>query len=261
MRIKMTVLQHTVRTCRRKFWIGGIAMVLACWLTGCGSGEPGEAPAGRGDGGGQVLAAQETHAPAKGGAQMPARIEVTPEELDMANEIIEANTMKLPGFMPGSTMESGPGPLNDVDQVVLLALKMRQKVGGLVPYEDFAPVLQKIEGSDWNKNAAAKFWAWYREVTLKADEPWTVREGFESYIQMKYTAKMRLQNRQLEANVAAEEAWRRAVESQRQFNEGIAAREEKGRLDREFYLQKWDLEWQAAQEAYKIWRDSLPWGN
>ena len=88
------------------------------------------------------------------------------QDVTMANAVIAENTLTL--SLPGmGTSVDGPGPLTEVDRLVLLALKFHHQRKALVPFGEFRQRLEGLETRERFRQVAEEFWAWYREATKK----------------------------------------------------------------------------------------------
>ena len=179
----------------------------------------------------------------------------------MANAVIAENTLTL--SLPGmGTSVDGPGPLTEADRLVLLALKFYHERKALVPFGEFRQRLEALETRERYRRVAEEFWAWYREAAQKgqADQLGGFKSEFSTYIAMKNTAKRKAANRVLAGQVASEAAWRRALESDRQFGERTAQHADDSRQAREKWLRDWNVQAVEAAAAEQEWQLYLSHG-
>ena len=167
------------------------------------------------------------------------------------------------GSIPRGLSRAGNGPLRR--ELVLLALKFHGQGRGLVPFGVMRARLEQAEACLLYRKAGEEFWAWFREVTARSGAGGLggLRGEFGTYIAMKNTTRRKAANRVLQGQVQSDEAWRRAVESDRRFRDQTASRTDATAASREAYLQQWHLEGQrdaaAAQAAWDAAMAVFPW--
>ncbi len=179
----------------------------------------------------------------------------------MATAVIAENTLTL--SLPGlGTSVDGPGPLTEADRLVLLALKFHHQRKALVPFGEFRQNLESLESRERYRQVAEEFWAWYREAAQKeqADSLGGFKSEFSTYIAMKNTAKRKAANRVLAGQVASEAAWRRAMESDRQFRDRATQRADDSKKAREAWLRDWNVQAAEAAAAEQEWQLYLSLG-
>ena len=188
-------------------------------------------------------------------------LDLTAEDIAMANAAIAKNTftLTLPGW---GTSVDGPGPLTPADRLILFALKLHQQRHAVVPFGEMHTQVGRVETIQRNCRVAEEFWAWYRESASKHGKEALggYKEAFTTYITMKTTAKRKAANRVLAGQVESQAAWRRAMDSDRQFREHIAQRTEAARAARSASLQQWSTEAAQAATAEAAWQAYLTAG-
>lgn len=176
-------------------------------------------------------------APARAGATA-AEVVVTPADIAMAREVIAANTMNLPGLLPGSSTTAGPGPLSGADALALYLVKFHQQTGVCPPAEVVAEMAAQLEETETHRKALAVFWRDYstaRREPGSLEDPGHLRESFEWYIAAKQAERLRRGNAALEGFVAADEAWRKAADAQRESWQRARDREDAYIVERDAY--------------------------
>jgi len=192
--------------------------------------------------------------PVAGACSGPAagRVALTPADVSMAKAVIEENTFSLPGFTTGSRVRTGPGPFSPADALVLYALKYHHQGKGCVPAEWLAQALVQTKDTETAKRSATAFWSEYcaaqgEKSKAEADG---LKQDFEWYINTKLSKRLKRSNAALEAQVKSEEAWRRAMESDRKSRDTQRSQEDQARLLRDSYKTEW-----AAQAAVASGQD------
>ena len=188
-------------------------------------------------------------------------VTLTSEDIAMANAAIAKNTFTL--TLPGlGTSVDGPGPLTAADRLVLFALKLHQQRHAVVPFGEMNTQVGRVETIQRNCRVAEEFWAWYRESASKHGKEALggYKEAFTTYITMKTTAKRKAANRVLAGQVESQAAWRRAMDSDRQFREHIAQRTEAARAARERTWAEWNMQAAEAAASQKEWELYLTHG-
>jgi hypothetical protein len=188
-----------------------------------------------------------------------ADLALTRADVVMAEAVIAENTLtlRLPGL---GTSVDGPGPLTDADRLILLALKFDIARKGLVPFGEIRRRLEQGEPRPMMRRVGEEFWAWYRQAAEKgeAHRLGSLKDRFGTYIAMKNTARRKAANRVLGAQVQSEAAWRKAMESDTKFRQGVAARADQAAANRAAYLQAWHLQGEAdAAAAQAAWDSAM----
>ena len=181
---------------------------------------------------GWVQTAPAAPPPAKEDAQQtPGDVQLTAADLAMARQVIEDNTMTIPGFGTGSSIKMGPGALSAVDALVIYMLKFHLQHRICPPISVVAAALEKINDSRYAKKAAALFWKDYSTAAGAS----SLEQSFEWYINTKATEKNKIANLRLQGYVGADEAWQKAMHSQRSTWEKSTQRRDAYILKRDAY--------------------------
>ncbi|MEW6443231.1 MAG: hypothetical protein AB1640_20030 [bacterium] len=179
---------------------------------------------------------------------------VTAADVEMAKAVIQKNTMTLPGLNPGSTFQISAGSFSAADALVIYLLKFHQKNQVCPPIEAVSEALKKLKDAEVHKKAVAMFWKDYSsssDVGSGLEKPNFLRDTFEWYILTKQTERQKIANARLAGYVGADEAWHRAMESQRASWEKSTSRESEFILKRGAYRVSLDAE-AAVAEADRV---------
>jgi len=181
---------------------------------------------------------------------------VTTQDIDMALEVIARNTLRVPGMTPGSRISIGPGPFSASDAVVLLALKSASRDRRLLPEAAFTSALKTVTDSDLNKGIAHAFW---REFALESGGSLKQPVGFhfENYILKKSATKTKRGNARLQGFVAADQQWRKVMNSEQKRQDRIATRGAEAQDAREKERESNEAEWNRSVLEYTNWAMSL----
>ena len=139
--------------------------------------------------------------------------------------------MTIPGFGTGSSIKMGPGALSAVDALVIYMLKFHLQHRICPPISVVAATLEKINDSRYAKKAAALFWKDYSTAAGAS----SLEQSFEWYINTKATEKNKIANLRLQGYVGADEAWQKAMHSQRSTWEKSTQRRDAYILKRDAY--------------------------
>ena len=191
----------------------------------------------------------------QGGPQRPPAGpgSLTDADLNMAAEVIRQRTMIMPGLNPGSRFENGPGPFSASDAVILIALRYYEATGACVPADSVAGTLVTLQDQELHRKHALNWWMAF------CGRPYAggLRDRFDMYILEKTTARTRRANQALRAQVQADEAWRRVMNSQISRDQKRAESEAKAESTRREYLKAWNEQWSRDEANYAAWRASL----
>ena len=175
---------------------------------------------------------------------------LTPADVSMAKSVIQQNTMSIPGFGVGERIQVGTGSFSPADALVLYFLRFHRERGVCPPVSAMSQALTQLNDAEVHRKAAAIFWLDYSSAKNTGpfiSKPTGLRDAFQWYISTKQTERLRISNARLQDFVGATEAWRRAMEGQRQFWEKNQAREQEFILKRGAYRTLLDA--QAAVAA------------
>ncbi len=167
-----------------------------------------------------------------------AEIKLTAPDIKMALEVIKANTMSLPGFLPGSRTKMSSGKFSEADALALYLLKFHQQTKICPPIKLAAELVKKINDSELHKKAVTIFWLEYSttsDLNEGLDKPDALQDNFEYYILTKQTERLKIQNARLQGYVGSDEAWRKAMASQEKTWQKSSARQNEYILTRETY--------------------------
>jgi hypothetical protein len=168
---------------------------------------------------------------------------VATADIDMALRVIARNTRRLPGLLPGSSIETGPGPFSEVDAMILYALKFHGKTGKCAPVPMVEQALGKVKDSPVHKGAGLRFWNIHcSRAAVAPARPEALRQAFEMYILEKAIQRGKVANRRLEAAVTADEAWRKVMQSENERQGRIAERAGTAQDFRELYRKQWEVD-------------------
>lgn len=182
-------------------------------------------------------------------AQQPI-VTLTAADIIMAKEVIQSNTMTLPGFTPGSQVKVSSGNFSAADALVLYLLKFHYQTKICPPLTIVAEALKKLNDTDIHKKAVSIFWLDYStcsDLNEHITKPDALKSDFGWYILTKQTERLKISNARLAGYVGSDEAWRRAMNSQQQFWEKSRSREDEYLLTREAHRATFDA--QAAVAA------------
>ena len=161
---------------------------------------------------------------------------ISDQDIAMAKEVIHRNTRTIPGFGVGSQVKVSSGEFSPSDALVIFLLKFHQQKKICPPIVVVGEILKKLSDSEISKKSVAVFWQDYSSTSnldqaiLKPD---FLEETFEWYILTKQTERLKISNFRMEGYVASDEAWRKAMDSQRKFWEKSASREDEFILHRD----------------------------
>jgi len=175
-------------------------------------------------------------------------VEITDTDIAMAQQVIENNTRTLPGFNPGTSVRSGPGPFCPSDALILYMLKFHQYSKMCPPIAVVVESLKQLNDEEFNKKALAIYWqeySTYKKFELNSAS--FLSDYFSLYILTKYTNKLKISNAHLQGYVAADEAWSNAIQSQQKSWQKSTDNENEFILNREGY--RVTLNAQAAADA------------
>ncbi len=133
-----------------------------------------------------------------------------------AKEIYPNRNNKLTIITCGK-VKMGSGKYSSSDALVLYLLKFQKRYTICPPFEVVSNILTKLNDKEINKKAVALFWMQYSttsDVNEGIGKPTFLKDIFEWYILVKQTEKMKISNARLKGYVGAEEAWRKAMNSQ-----------------------------------------------
>ena len=133
-----------------------------------------------------------------------------------AKEIYPNRNNKLTIITCGK-VKMGSGNFSSSDALVLYLLKFQKRYTISPPIEVVSNILTKLNDKEINKKAVALFWMQYSttsDVNEGIGKPTFLKDIFEWYILVKQTEKMKISNARLKGYVGAEEAWRKAMNSQ-----------------------------------------------
>ncbi|MDP4206907.1 MAG: hypothetical protein Q8859_13030 [Bacteroidota bacterium] len=161
-------------------------------------------------------------------------ISISNSDIAMAQQVIDNNTMTLPGFVPGSSIKSGPGPFCPSDALVLYMLKFHQQTKTCPPIAVITESLKQLNDIEFNKKAVSIFWQEYcnyQKVDISNAN--FLHDYFEIYILKKHTNRLKITNARLQGYVGAEEAWSKAMSSQQKSWQKSVEREDEFILKRD----------------------------
>ncbi len=179
------------------------------------------------------IMAQSSRSPQK---PKTPNITLTNADIAMAKEVIEANTMTIPGYAIGSTRKLSPGDFNVTDALMLYMLKFHQQTKTCPTLAEINAAVVKTTESNIFRKAAVTFW---KEYTTTSDfgknlgNPDFLKSHFNWYILIKFNTKMKVINAREEASVASQEAWNRAMNSQQRTQDRTIERENENSLQRD----------------------------
>ncbi|MBN2091251.1 hypothetical protein JW964_16695 [candidate division KSB1 bacterium] len=165
-----------------------------------------------------------------------AMVTITPADIAMAKEVIQSNTKTVPGYTPGSQAKISAGNFGAADALVLYLLKFHQQTRICPPIAVVTEALKKLKDSEIHKKAVSYFWLDYSTssgLDQHIAKPNAFRNDFDWYILTKFTERLKYSNIRDAAYVGADQAWRRAMNSQQQFWEKSQARNDEYLLKRD----------------------------
>ena len=186
----------------------------------------------------------------------------------MAHAVIRQKTISMPGLVPGSRFDNGPGPFSAADALVLYALKLTNQARACIPVGEFAAALDRVRDGDVHKMAALRFWAtlcssqrFESEAAAAADARSRIElakkmpeifdadlltNDFKSYITVKVTERTRVVNQRLRGPLEAANAWQRAMDSDQKFQQSVRDANQRTQTARDSYRVQLDAEAAAA---------------
>ena len=172
-------------------------------------------------------------------------VRILKADIAMAKEVIQKNTMSIPGFGVGSRVNVSSGAFSEADALVIYLLKFHQSSKICPPIAVVAETLKKLKDTKVHKKAVSIFWLDYStssNLNESISQSNFVRDSFEWFILTKQTERLKISNARLQGFVGSDEAWRRAMNSQYQSWQKSTSREEEYILKRDAYRAILDAE-------------------
>jgi hypothetical protein len=180
-------------------------------------------------------------------------VAITEADVRWARQLIENNTMTLPGFTPGSRVKVGPGAFSASDALVLYLLKFHKDYKICPPLEVVSSMLSKLNDTELNRKSVGVFWMNYSttsDVDDHLEKASFLKDRFTWYLDVKKTVKLKRSNARLRGLVGAEEAWSKAMLAQKKYWRKSTQRETEFILKRDAYRAVLDAE-NAVGQAEK----------